>query len=537
MTTGAQDIEARLRADLDQLADLLIAETDPSPDGSHATSAVRKRGRLALLGVAAAASVVVGGITMAIWGSDTSHNATVGGPPGTIAKVHPDATTRPTGLSNNVSPALPGVEAASSPPLATRVGVATAWTGTEVVVWGGHVDALTSDMEDPNQGFTDGGFTDGAAFNPTSGTWRSIPPAPIPESTDTSVAAATNTGVVVVRGTATAVWDPASNSWRVLSNAPSRVTNLVGSGDLAVSASAGAVLNVRTGEWQLLPPPPVILDRPTTVWTGREVVMLGGPGTPFTQAAALVLDPITREWRETSKPPERLRAEALAATWDGKRVVVANYDMHAAAYDPISDTWEDLPDVPARFYEWLPSARTSTAGPVVEMGQALAVLGDGGWTPLPTAGYLSLAGAPTEPGAPLTTWHLSEDGRSNQLILIDLATLIASGRRRVSVADVALPPGTAQVSTSIDAAGDVIKINLARGANSCTVTSRYSASAGTDEFTLPIIEAVEGRDGAVQWSRNESSTQWQTAATSSDRVEVVCDESTDARALVAGIVP
>ena len=359
-------------------------------------------------------------------------------------------------------------------------------------------------------------------------------PAPLPESTDTPIAAATGAGVVVVRGTATAMWDPTSDTWQRLPDAPEPVTDLVGAGELAVSASAGAVLDLGSGEWEPLPPAPVILDHSTTAWTGQELVVLGEFGAPSATGAALVLDPDSRTWRATSPAPEWLRAD-VAATWDGERVVVADYAMNAAAYDPVSDTWEALPEVPARFFEWSTSARTSPAGPVVAMANTLVVLGADGWTPLPTTvGGFWLGDSPTEPGAPLAIWHLTVDGRSNQLLLLDLDALAASGRRQVGVADVTLPGGAAQVSATIDDGGDVIALEIAFGAKACTITSKYLGEA---EPSLPLTDEVEGPGGAVQWSRDAAGTRWQVAATSSDRVEVVCDEAADARSLVAGIVP
>lgn len=51
-----------------------------------------------------------------------------------------------------------------------------AWTGTEVVVVGGWEDLCPpgADCNMPSVS-----FTDGAAFDPTAGTWRPIAPAPV----------------------------------------------------------------------------------------------------------------------------------------------------------------------------------------------------------------------------------------------------------------------------------------------------------------------------------------------------------------------
>lgn len=529
-TLDAQ-VRAVLAAALDPEAERLGTTRDPVAATWRRVEQRRRRRRRRTAVLAAAASVLaVAGVVAVVSGGDDADRVDVVGPPDTTVQEGPDTSApAPTAPDGVVGFPLPGVTGTPPAPLSTRIRVATAWTGSELVVWGGYVDAFNFGMEGPNRT-----FTDGAAYDPTTGTWRSMAPAPLPESTDTPVAAATGAGVVVARGTATALWDPISDTWRALPDAPAPVTDLVGSGDLAVSASAGAVLDLGTGEWEPLPPAPVTLDHSTTAWTGQELVVLGESGTPATTAVALVLDPDSRTWRATRTPPEWLLTD-VAATWDGERVVVADYAMNAAAYDPVSDMWEELPSVPARFSEWGTSARTSPAGPVVAMANTLVVLGADGWTPLPTTvGGFWLGDSPTEPGAPLAIWHLTEDGRSNQLLLVDVDALATSGRRQVGVADVTLPSGAAQLSATTNDGGNVIALEIDLDGRTCSITSSYS---GEDEPGLPVTEEVEGPGGAVQWSRDEAGTRWQAAATFSDRVEVTCDEATDARALVAGIAP
>ena len=55
----------------------------------------------------------------------------------------------------------------ASAPIEPRLYPAVAWTGTEMLVWGGQT------------GFTNGtGLTDGAAYDPTTDTWRRLPDGP-----------------------------------------------------------------------------------------------------------------------------------------------------------------------------------------------------------------------------------------------------------------------------------------------------------------------------------------------------------------------
>lgn len=87
-----------------------------------------------------------------------------------------DDTTDLTGNSGPVE--IPGWERVADPPLAPRSGASIVWTGEEILVVGGSAflcppGADCVDPEDPP-------FRDGAAFDPETGTWRSIADAPVP---------------------------------------------------------------------------------------------------------------------------------------------------------------------------------------------------------------------------------------------------------------------------------------------------------------------------------------------------------------------
>jgi hypothetical protein len=228
----------------------------------------------------------------------------------------------------------------------------------------------------------------------------------------------------------------------------------------------------------------------------------------------------------------------VAATWDGERVVVADYAMNAAAYDPVADEWRSLPEVPARFSEWGTSARTSPAGPVVAMANTLVVLGADGWTPLPTtAGGYWLGDSPTEPGAPLAIWQRTEDGGAGRLLLVDVDELLASGQRQVGAARVTLPrvgPDAAPRSDAATRAGESVSLVVDVEGRPCAVTSSYRAVENVPR--LPEIEEIRSPSGAVQWTRDGPGTKWQVAATDSDLVEVICDDAIDARTLVENII-
>ena len=289
----------------------------------------------------------------------------------------PDLT--PGDRSSGQNPLLPltaGIMYLEEPPLRPRWGPAMVWTGSEIVAWGGQA----SDGSERT-------FTDGAAYNVATRRWRPMAQAPLPGGESRPVGVMTGAGVVIAQGANAARWEPATNTWSELPDPPRPVVDLATDGTLAVSASANAVLDTRDGRWRELPEPPVHLERPTTAWTGSQLIVVGGPSTAFASAVALAVDPSEGMWRRLATPPDRLHAEALSADWDGERVVVVNYDMQAVAYDPRTDQWEQLPDTPARFFENAPTFASPGDGTGVAFHALAAVVrtAGGAWVPLPNA--------------------------------------------------------------------------------------------------------------------------------------------------------
>jgi hypothetical protein len=104
------------------------------------------------------------------------------------------------------------------PPIDGRSGHAMVWTGSEAVIWGG-VSSSRGITE------ADGTLPrDGAAYDPVADRWRTIPDAPIP-GRDAPIVAWTGREVLVFGGWIGqrsrldgAAWDPESNTWRKLAS-------------------------------------------------------------------------------------------------------------------------------------------------------------------------------------------------------------------------------------------------------------------------------------------------------------------------------
>ena len=440
--------------------------------------------------------------------------------------------TEPTSTLPGTHTAGTGLELLPSPPLSPRGAEAVVWTGTNLAVWGGYAHTET---QGPDRAFNDGSF-----FSPAAHTWTPMAASPLPATVEQAVGVLTLDGIVFTRGRSTAIWNPATNTWRKLGDAPQPVTDLTFTGSIVVSYSADATLDLASGTWRALPVVPVQLQRSTLAWTGRELVVIGGPGTPFTTAAAIALDPARREWRRLAAPPTDVHAEALAADWDGRRVVVVNYDMKAIAYDPTSNVWSTLPDVPARFSEWTPTARSVDGYTVVFMAQAVVVLTPNNtWAPLPYGEIpfgIIASGRPalnTQPGGRVL-FVLGIRNGATVLVAADPATLSANAARlQVGAGSVQNPPHYQLRAAHYDATSDAVDIGLT-GPNdaTCTVTSRYT-NVVSPNFAGLTQESLENDRLAKTWYRNPQGTEWRTAPTSSDSFDVKCSDPSTARALAA----
>jgi hypothetical protein len=152
-------------------------------------------------------------------------------------------------------------------------------------------------------------YTDGAAFDPSMGTWRSLPAAPI-SGRAWAATAWTGSEMLVWGGDDCGCGQPPT--------------------------SGNAAYNPVTNRWRVLPAGPLTASRvAAAVWTGREFVVLGG-GAPG-EVAVAAYDPSTDTWRRLPAPPESAHAAgdaAFAAYADGRIVFAtsAQGDLRPFAY-------------------------------------------------------------------------------------------------------------------------------------------------------------------------------------------------------------
>lgn len=192
-------------------------------------------------------------------------------------------------------------------PLAARVRPASAWTGRELLIWGG------TDIRDEHF------FGDGAAYDPSADAWRELPPAPISGRAPLAVWTGDE---LLVWGTAVRV-DPRPRD--------------------------GAAYDPATNDWRKIAESPIELTDATAVWTGRELIVFGaaldwGNRAETKTAIAAAYDPETDRWRRL--PDSALSPQASTAAWVGDELVAWDYASGTATYSPENDEWRALSDVP-----------------------------------------------------------------------------------------------------------------------------------------------------------------------------------------------
>jgi hypothetical protein len=265
-------------------------------------------------------------------------------------------------------------------PLTARSEHVAVWTGTEVVVCCGRAPT-----GDPRAA---------AAYDPATDAWREL--AAPPDDAEFAVAVWTGSEVVVLGGTTEAAmaYDPDTDTWRTLPAPPrplERRASAAWTGDAIVAwpteGSEGLVYRPDTDTWETLPPLPdaLAVHRGSMVWTGTEIVVWGASARADTDAVGARLPASARGWGDWQAladdplPPTDWyegTPGSQAMVWTGAEVVVwagaigsdgSRPSTPVIAYDPQRDAWRTLPETPTTGY----------APDVLVVGDRLAVLANG----------------------------------------------------------------------------------------------------------------------------------------------------------------
>ncbi len=241
-------------------------------------------------------------------------------------------------------------------PLATRGEPKAAWTGTEVLVVGG----LLIDQYQP--------LSDGAAFDPSTESWRPIPPRPVGGRvmhavwTGEELVTLGTEGISLETLTTGAAFNPATDQWRTVTLPPSSEVpqDVYWTGRRLLAwqpgaSSPGALYDPTADLWTPIPvnSVPGALAGGRATWTGEELAVEGAlapaNGGPVEQRLFL-FDPDLESWRVGPALPGEIAGwPFLSPLWSGQEVIVsstrAGSDAPATyAYDPDLDRWRTIDD-------------------------------------------------------------------------------------------------------------------------------------------------------------------------------------------------
>ena len=245
-------------------------------------------------------------------------------------------------------------------------GLASVWTGKEMLVFGRHQVTALDSRGNP---YVAKRLNVATSYDPAANRWRKLaPPGPTPSFMDNSAVWTGKEALVWGQGTRLA-FNPRTNRWRRLPNSPLLSVHdghgLVvwtgremigwGGGCCGDAFSDGVAYNPKTNRWRALAPSPLAgSQHPVGAWTGRELVIVVGDRNPDTGkpwparlARAAAYDPATDTWRRIAPlPAQRLGATAV---WDGHEVLLVGGARVGFAYDPAANRWRQLPRAGLRF--------------------------------------------------------------------------------------------------------------------------------------------------------------------------------------------
>jgi WD40 repeat protein len=184
-------------------------------------------------------------------------------------------------------------------PLPARFGPVVVLAGLKLIVWGGddHVD--------------------GALFDPGTNEWSVLPKSPLDR----------------YRTGAAAVWT--GSSILIWGGQHER-------GSAEMELNDGASFHLADSRWSTLAPSPLSgRTAPAAVWTGKEMLIVGG--VHRTDAAAY--DPVADRWRRIPSVPQQLDFTYTESFWTGTHMLLWD-GRRGFTFDPATDTWRAIAKSP-----------------------------------------------------------------------------------------------------------------------------------------------------------------------------------------------
>ena len=301
------------------------------------------------------------------------------------------------------------------------------WTGSLMVVWGGHNTAFSLHT----------GFKTGARYDPATDSWTTTSLAGAPDGRGHHTAVWTGSEMLVWGGNVVDVehvvypeqggrYDPAADSWTPMSTvgAPEGRSDhtavWTGSemvvwggealhGQVLVSLRTGGRYDPATDTWTATPTAAAPQGRhsQTAVWTGSLMLVWGGQDGSSYLASGGRYDPAADTWTPTASAGAPVARSRHTAVWTGTRMLVwggyngSSYLASGGRYDPATDSWVPIQTSGG------PSARAGHSA--VWTGSVMVVWGGQTTFPIDTGGRYDPA---TDSWTPTATASVP-DGRYN----------------------------------------------------------------------------------------------------------------------------
>ncbi len=243
---------------------------------------------------------------------------------------------------------------------AAREGVMAAWSGTELIYWGGAIHFVNRN--------------DGARYNPETDTWTPMSTVGAPSARSNGSAVWSGTSFLVWGGhedgqttSSGARYDPATDTWSPISDVGAPTPReyhaavwtgqlmLIWGGEIRVPnesdlARFGGRYDPSTDTWTPMADDtrlPMLQNTPA-IWTGTEMIVWSGGDNYYPSGFGARYNPRTDAWAivdSLTAPSTRL---GHSAVWTGSAMIVwggasdsVDGDLYddGGRYDPNSDTW------------------------------------------------------------------------------------------------------------------------------------------------------------------------------------------------------
>ncbi len=292
-----------------------------------------------------------------------------GGDTTTIALPEPTSTSTTTIPATTTSTLPLDNEPLDIGPLAPRRGHSVVWTGEEMIVWGGEADELGREL-----------FSDGAAFNPESGTWRMLSESPL-DPRRYHMVAWTGGEMIVVGGVGednriagrwhSAAYRPQSDTWRLIAFPPISV------GAPSGTEMAGFLSSVWTGEelivwnvlldllaaydpeedrWHSLPATGLGVTSGVLRWNRESLYAFARKVNDYPAPDELLVIRLAgNEWKplppvDFSTDNYRVGVVPHLTAWAGDRFLAwsdSGRGGRTMAFDPVAGTWSETDRIPS----------------------------------------------------------------------------------------------------------------------------------------------------------------------------------------------